>query len=289
MDQASSTAPGAPTPSPVSPTTEVAPAAAPVAPQEPEQETYEGLGLFQETTREFDREGEAPSPGAVAPVEPPARSAAPEGSPLEEVSKGLPVQEQTPVPQAPAPQAPAQPSREALVAGIAEYYKGEISDEEVAEFGPEPDRTKTVLGKIAARVYADAVQGTISEVVGKIVGNLPEMVHHVIQTRGREGAVEEAFFKEYPELVPHRQDALQFAQAIRLQMPKASLVEVARRVAHATAAIHGVTLGQATPPVKPNGGGTFGALLPPGPRVPVGTPTMSPLESFWQQLKDDTE
>lgn len=242
-------------------------------------------GEEQKEEKEEEKKDQEGEPAKEEEEEPPSEEGSKEKPPTEEAPTEKPPEEAPPSSETPpeeTTQAPeALPALEEMnkqwqvIRATAEETLAKehyaLSDEMVEELQNSAD---TAIPKLAAKIYMDAVQASITHVVTQ----LPDLVSRVIETQKVVAENEKAFYATWPDLVGHETDVKRLAVAYRQVYPNAKPEDVIRDVgAQAMVALripieNGRTQSEdlrETKPHKPAGAGSPPASPPkPGTKNP---------------------
>ncbi len=187
-------------------------------------------------------------------------------------------------PVAPAPAAEPTPTEapatvEQLRANYDQYRKDAedvlatqhyaLTEEQTAELATDPEALGKLIPRLAARVYMDAVTGTL----GQVLQHLPQAVEQALQTRNVASSSEEKFFEMWPQLKDptHRDTIGQLGVAYRQVHPLATPEEFTKNVgAQAMLALQLMPGAPVAPPT------TNGSGVPVVAAAPTVTPTPAP-------------
>ena len=147
-----------------------------------------------------------------------------------------------------------------------------LTEEQSAELATDPEALGKLVPRIAARVYMDAVTGTL----GQVLQHLPQAVEQALQTRNVASSSEEKFFEMWPQLKDpiHRDTIGQLGVAYRQVHPLATPEEFTKNVgAQAMLALQLMPGASAAPPAT-NGSGV--PVVAAAPVTPPPAPAFTP-------------
>lgn len=211
----------------------------------------------------------SPPPVEPAPVEPtvPVEAPPPEQAPPPAPEEAAPAAE----PEGPAPtmedlRTQYQANRGELEKIVATQHYN-LNEEQVTRMD---DGDPTVISEMMAKVYMDAVTGSVAH----MITHLPHMMESMITSRDSNATHEKAFFDAWPQLnaASHSETIGKFGQAYRQVNPTASAADFIRDVGASTLVALGIpptAIGAETPAQGGNGG--IPSEPQPKPFVPGGT------------------
>lgn len=218
---------------------------------------------------------ELASEGKATPSTPPT----PEGQPMPTPAAAQPGQPTpgepttpTPEPQALTPEQVAESFKKFRNEGIEilaeHHYK--LSPEQVKELA-DPDSgmvTPERVGKLASRLVSQVYMDVVTAAMAQVTQHMPVLIDRVIEARRESTKREEAFYKAWPALAPHRADVIRIARTYRAQNPNVSAEQFIKEVG-ATAMV-ALRLGM---PAAPTGAQTLAPQ--PAPFRPATTGRVS--------------